>query len=590
MSDKFHFSPRENKANEINWREWGQEAFKEAKDNDKLILLSISAVWCHWCHVMDETSYSYKPNINLINDQFIPIRVDNDKRPDVNKLFNMGGWPTTVVLTPDGDILNGGTYMPEKTLYSFLTNTNRYYKLNKHKADYIGKNDIRFEEPVQSIKNKDFSEDILKEIDNIILKNYDSHYGGFGIEPKFPHTDTLDYLVHRFFNNQEDSMFKIVIKTLDSMANGGIYDHEEGGFFRYSTTRDWSIPHYEKMLEDNAKLLDVYLKVFQITNKGKYLNTCNGIIDYLNSYLLDVEKGVFFGSQDADEHYYGLPKEQRKGKNTPYIDKTIYTNWNALAVSAYTRAYYVLDNPDCLNIAQRCMSFLISNCFDSKDGMCHYYSDSPKMNGILEDQIYTINALIDLYEATSQNKYIYNATNLADLVLEKYYDSKNNGFFDDIVEYDFAPSIKKGEKSIDINSFCAQVFFRLYDYSELKKYKDVAQETLQLFNNLYKSYSFFASSFGRSVLRHLSQPVKISIVGDTNDKSTNDMIFESLKRFIPYKVLEFLDITKDRQRIELNGYNFEQSPAGYICKGEKCLNPVFSPKDMANILQGSEIQ
>lgn len=589
MSDKFHFSPRENRAYEIYWREWDEEAFKEAKEKDKLVLLSISAVWCHWCHVMDETAYSYKPNINLINDEFMPIRVDNDKNPDVNSRYNMGGWPTTVILTPEGEILNGGTYMPDKTLYSFLANTSRYYKVHKRKGGIINKEDIEYKK-LELAKANDISDKILTNIDKAIYIHFDSHFGGFGVEPKFPHEETLDYLIFRYFNNKEEDMFKMITKTLDSMANGGIYDHEEGGFFRYSTTRDWSIPHYEKMLEDNSKLLDVYLKLFQITNEGKYSNTCSGIIDYMNNSLLDIKSGVFWGSQDADEYYYSLTKKDRKSKEAPFIDKTIYTDWNAMAISAYIRAYYVIKDANCLGTAQRAVTFLIKNCFSEKHGMYHYYLDEAQKVGLLDDQTYMINALIDLYEVTSDNQYIYNATNLADLTLKNFYDDKNGGFFDDIVKYDFAPMAKKNEKSIQSNSFAAQVFYRLYDFSTLEKYKKAAEETIFLFGNAYESHSFFASSFGKPVLRYLSNSLKVTIVGDINNKKTSDMTFESLKLFIPFKNVEILDVNKDGEKIILNGYSTEKSPSGYVCKGESCLNPVFTPHDIINLLENNLMQ
>ncbi|HCT63676.1 MAG TPA: thioredoxin domain-containing protein, partial [Lachnospiraceae bacterium] len=371
MSGKFHFSPRENRAHEINWREWGEEAFKEAKEKEKLVLLSISAVWCHWCHVMDEISYSYKPNINFINDEFIPIRVDNDKNPDINKRYNMGGWPTTVILTPKGEILDGSTYMPDKTLYSFLAKTSRYYRLHKRKGSLINKKEMKNTESTLQ-KTNDINEEILTNIDKAIDIHFDSHFGGFGVEPKFFNVETLDYLIFRCFNKKED-MFKMIIKTLDAMANGAIHDDEEGGFFRYSTTRDWSIPHYEKMLEDNAKLLDIYLKMFQLTSEGKYENTAIGIIKYMNNNLLDTKSGAFYGSQAADEYYYSLAKEDRRIKVAPLIDNTIYTDWNAMAISAYTRAYYVLKDANFLSIAQRAATFLIKNCFNEEHGMYHYY-------------------------------------------------------------------------------------------------------------------------------------------------------------------------------------------------------------------------
>lgn len=574
MTDRFHFSPRPNKAHEINWREWGEDAFKEAKDNNKLILLSISAVWCHWCHVMDETAYSYQDNIDLINAEFIPIRVDNDQNPDVNRIYNMGGWPTTAILTPDGKTINGATYLTENKLYTFLLNTHLFYKQkDKEYFKEPSKGEINIP---QASKDIDLNHDILKDIDKTILSIYDPEYGGFGIQPKFLYTDVLDYLIFRFFNKKDNSMFRILTNTLRNMAEGGIYDKEEGGFFRYSTTRDWRIPHFEKMLEDNGGLLDIYLKAYQITNDTSFADTARGIINYLDNTLLNKSNSTFFGSQDADEHYYSLKVSERKSLDTPYIDKTIYTDWNSIAASAYIRASYTLDMPNCLEIAKKCMDFLIDNCFSINQGMHHYYTDSPHKLGILSDQVYTINALIDLYEATFDKKYIDRAYDLGEVVLDRFFDQAQGGFYDDIVSYEFAPNIPKMQKSISLTSFTAQVLFRLHDITSNNEFKDAAVKGIKYFYNSYKLEDIFAANYGKAVLGYFLEGIKISIVGDLKNQETAYMYNKALKKFIPFKIFEFFDVNTKYKEIEQLGYDASKHPAGYICKGESCQSPVFS--------------
>src|SRR5579875_3527969 len=226
MMQDLHFSPRPNRAHEIAWRPWEAATFAQAQAEDKPILLAISAVWCHWCHVMDETSYSDPEVIETINERFIPIRVDNDRRPDVNARYNMGGWPTTAILTPEGDPITGGTYIPPSQLKRTLDQVAELYKT--HKAE--------------------------------IADGFDPEYGGFGYEPKFPQTDALELLLleyrrSRALGSPDERLYNMLAKTALGMARGGMYDHVEGGFFRYSTTRDWSVPHFEKMAEDHGGLL-----------------------------------------------------------------------------------------------------------------------------------------------------------------------------------------------------------------------------------------------------------------------------------------------------------------------------------------------
>jgi uncharacterized protein YyaL (SSP411 family) len=254
----FRFSPRPNRAAEIGWRPWGEKAFQEAQVADKPVLLAISAVWCHWCHVMDETSYSDPDVIRLINERYVPIRVDNDERPDVNRRYNMGGWPTTAFLTPDGEIVHGGTYVPPDTMRSYLASVADLWSAQRSDLAQRVAELREKENEARAPKSGDLSFQIVDQVGSLVRGQYDPQFGGFGREPKFPQPKLLRFLLdeHRRFGYPE--IATMLHRTLGAMASGGMYDHVEGGFFRYSTTRQWEIPHYEKMLEDNADLLAIY--------------------------------------------------------------------------------------------------------------------------------------------------------------------------------------------------------------------------------------------------------------------------------------------------------------------------------------------
>jgi len=300
----------------IQWLEWSKESFEKARAEGKPILLDIKGSWCHWCHVMDDTSYSDPAIVDALNKKFVPIRVDTDKRPDVNRRYNMGGWPTTAFLDGEGKIITGGTYIPPEQLREVIRSVLDLYAKNK------GKVRSKLEPPrIPRATTDPLTESIPKDIATSIAVNFDIDYGGFGFEPKFPQTDSLELALVRYRYHGEKEMLTVVNRTLEKMGKGGLYDHVEDGFFRYSTTRDWTIPHFEKMAEDNARLLATYLKAYQITGNPFFKEKAEGILRYVQSKLADLEKGGFYGSQDADEEYYKLGWMSEKSAAHPALTK-----------------------------------------------------------------------------------------------------------------------------------------------------------------------------------------------------------------------------------------------------------------------------
>src|SRR6059036_2285571 len=318
--------------NKIQWLEWGRESFDKARSLGKPILLDITGSWCHWCHVMDDTSYSDSAVIDLVNKNFIPVRVDTDKRPDVNRRYNMGGWPTTAFLDNEGRIITGGTYIPPQQLREVLRSVLDFYGTNKSR---IGSK-LQLTRIPQA-KNEALSDSITKDIATTIAVNFDIDYGGFGFEPKFPHTDALEYALLRYRYHGEKEMLTVVTKTLDKMGNGGIYDKVEYGFFRYSTTRDWSIPHFEKMAEDNARMLAVYLHAFQLTRRPLYRDRAEGIVKYVNSSLADLEKGGFFGVRmQMRSTTNSIFQAERLGRLPPLIGRFTLTTIRCLSRRSFS--------------------------------------------------------------------------------------------------------------------------------------------------------------------------------------------------------------------------------------------------------------
>ena len=271
-SGDFRFSPRPNRAAQIQWREWSDAAFQEAADTGKPVLLSISAVWCHWCHVMDETSYSNEENIEAINRGFIPIRVDNDRRPDINARYNQGGWPTTAFLTAEGEILAGTTYLPADRLGSVLQQVSDYYSGSREEiAEKVAQVRARRQAAAsRELPDQGPDAEVVTFALDAINQAYDETYGGLGNEPKFPQPETTNLLLDQYVLHKDLPTLHRATNTLDQMRARGIWDKVEGGFFRYSTTKDWEIPHYEKMLEGEAGLLGNYLYAYRVTGDESY--------------------------------------------------------------------------------------------------------------------------------------------------------------------------------------------------------------------------------------------------------------------------------------------------------------------------------
>ena len=303
----------------IPWRDWTPEAFRQAQELDRPILLSIGAVWCHWCHVMDRSTFSDPEVIRRVSEELVPIRVDNDRRPDINSRYNLGGWPTNALLSPEGDMLTGGTYLPPEELLSLIDEVQAYYRERRDELEErIAKRRVR-RARIAELRAKlraPMGPEVVDSVAEAVRQVYDPQYGGFGKAPKFPMPDALDFALAIGYLRREPAFTDIAADTLTAMAEGGIHDAEGGGFFRYATREDWGAPHYEKMLEGNARLLSVYLHAARLLDRPLYWAAARGIVAWLTQ-TARLENGCFAGSQDADEEYYHLPASTRSRRVAP---------------------------------------------------------------------------------------------------------------------------------------------------------------------------------------------------------------------------------------------------------------------------------
>src|SRR4030042_1264485 len=350
--DECRFSPRANRAAEIRWQAWSEEAFAKASAEDKPILLSISAVWCHWCHEMDEASYSDQEVIDLVNERFVPIRVDSDRNPDINSRYNQGGWPSTVFLFPDAAVLAGTTYVPPAGMRSILVRVSNLWKEHKVTIN-VPEEDLLLTKVIEEGPEPD----IVTDIGYAILRAWDRDYGGLGDAPKFPQAESIALALELYMDGYGEDFLSFARSTLEGMLRGGLMDEGEGGFFRYSTTRDWTLPHYEKMLSDNVALLSVLLRAYKTMGFPLLREAAIKTAEYIKKTLSDGQSR-FYGSQDADEAYYNALPEERLRMKSPAVDKTVYTDWAAQAAIVFIQTGALLDNREYTDIGMREPAFL----------------------------------------------------------------------------------------------------------------------------------------------------------------------------------------------------------------------------------------
>jgi uncharacterized protein YyaL (SSP411 family) len=574
----FHFSPRANRAHEIRWREWGEDAFEAARSEGKPVLLALSAVWCHWCHVMDETTYSDEGVITFINERFVPVRVDNDQRPDINARYNMGGWPTTAFLTPDGETLAGGTYIAPDQMKDVLPKVYTHFVGNREEIDQKAAEMREERQGLYTQGAGPLDDAALKDVLKAVMNNYDPLYGGLGEAPKFPHTDAIGLLLYAHRRDGDPDPLHMARKTLEMMYAGEVYDREWNGFFRYATRRDWSEPHYEKMLEDEAGLLQNALGLFRITREAAHREIAEGIIAYVEWKLRDEEAGYFYGSQDADEEFYALDSEGRRDRQEPYIDRTCYTSWNAQMISAYLEASWTLDRPELAERAAQALNYLWDRL--QRDGMMHRYVDEkgePQVPGLLADQARTAVALLDAYEVTAEPEWLERAEQVAGVLTEHFVDTETGGVWDTWASG--GPGrLGERQKSIPENAVCAEVFRRLGAMTREERHTETARRTLEAFAGLYSRMGHFAAGYAMQADMVLNPPAEINIIGKLPEAGA--LHRAALDLAAPGRTVQVMDPERDSARLAALGLPAEPSPAAYVCAGKACSAPVQDPKQL----------
>ena len=568
----FRFSPNPNQARQVNWLPWGEDAFAKAQSENKPVLLLVSAVWCYWCHVMDESSYSDPDVARYINQHVVAIRVDNDHRPDINTRYNVGGWPTTAFLTGHGGLIAGATYLPPDQFLAMLTEVQRAYQEQKPQL-YEQANTLlrQRREQVGRVAAGHEVEDVL--VDRIargVSGAYDVLNGGFGTEPKFPNAPILQFLTHLLRSTGEDIYGVMLRKTLDRMADGEIFDREEGGFFRHCANSDWSVAQHEKMLEDNLSLARVYLDAYLLLGNERYRQVASQTINYLMGHLFDHRVPGFHGSQGAHSEYFALPLASRRRQPAPPADPSCYVNSSSQAVSLFLDASWTLPQPDLANIALGVLETI--DGMAREDRLSHVYTETGPNQGsaFLTDWAHLLNALLDAYYHTSQERYLERARNVATELVGRFSDDARGGFFDIEEKEATLGYLGVREKPLPENVVAARGLLRLHHATRNDDYREVARLTLSAYVEAYRDYGEFASSYGNAVHLFLNSPVEITVEGHPEDAATQAMLTAAARVPYPHLVIKPLPVS-----------NADAGARAHLCLDTVCLPPVSDPEALA---------
>ena len=493
----------------IHWLPWGADAFARASRERRPVLLSITAAWCRACHEMDRTTYADAAVAALIGDRFVPVRVDADRRPDINERYNLGGWPTTAFLTAGGALITGGTFVPVDRMAGVLMQVaaaaaaaedaaehaaedaaeNAEYaehaaehaehgaehaaeyaehaaEYAEHAAEYAEHGAEHGAEHAEhaaedAAENAEYAEgaphagqaDLLGDlqIDESVFGTFDAQHGGFGGAPKFPHAAPLQLAMARFRETGDDRWRHIVERTLDAMADH-LWDRDGGGFFRYAAARDWQLPQDEKLLETNASLLRVYAEAAIVFGRDADRDRCAAIAAFITTSLR-AETGGYYGS-DAE--------------------RVLYADSNAAAAGALLGAATVLDDSALAQEALASFERVILLCYKPGLGVAHYFDGSARVRGLLGDQVATIAALLDAYDVSDLEPYRMMAEELGHIMVRDAWDAAAGGFFDRAPGPEDVGLLRGRRKPFVANAEAAAALARLSRLEPRKGFPDPA--------------------------------------------------------------------------------------------------------------------
>ena len=668
---------RQHADNPVDWYPWSDEALDRARTEDKPILLSIGYSACHWCHVMAHESFEHEPTAAMMNDLFVNIKVDREERPDLDDIYMQavqamsrghGGWPMTVFLLPDGRPFYGGTYFPPEARQGMpgfrdvLAAVDDAYRNRRADVEKMA-NDLTqgLQREVLGIGGlaSDLTPDLLDTAYEKLAQSFDRAHGGFGGAPKFPQPMNLEFLLRTYARTGNQDALDHLTFTLRQMARGGIYDQIGGGFHRYSVDAVWLVPHFEKMLYDNAQLSRVYLHAYQVTGDAFFKTIAEEIYDYVLREMTSPEGG-FYSTTDADSdgvegkffvwttdelrdllgddakiavEYWGatergnfeganilyVPSDEavaaerlnlsvaelrskladikdtlfaaRTQRVNPGLDDKIVTSWNGLMLASLSEAARVLKRADYHDAAVRCADFLLDQMLTGDGRLLRTYRDGQaKIDGYLEDYAALIDALIQLYQTTFDERWFKQARAFADAALS-HFRAPDGGFFDTSSEHETLIARPRGlqdNATPSGSSLIVRGLAELAAYTGSPDYDDAAHAALKLITAALREYP---QAFGEAIKAAdmlISGIAEIAIVGAPDDAATQALIDVVQQPYRPNAIAALAPANVEGETtIPLLNYRVMRggAPTVYVCHNFACQMPVTTPEAVERLLK-----
>ena len=659
--------------NPVDWYPWGEEALARARDEDRPILLSIGYSACHWCHVMERESFENDAIAELMNQYFVNIKVDREERPDLDAVYmeavqmltGSGGWPMTVFLTPDGKPFYGGTYFPPVDRHNMpgfprlLETVSQAYR-NSHSE--IQRVTGQLTEQMGRTANMPrgtgaLDESILHNAYNQLATNFDYQNGGVGSAPKFPQAMTLEILLRYHAHGHNARALSMLDLTLEKMARGGIYDQVGGGFHRYSTDTYWLVPHFEKMLYDNALLARLYLHAWLATGRSLYRRITEETLDYVLREMTG-EHGGFFSATDADSEgeegkffvwspdeieavlgaeeaalfngFFGVTQrgnfegknilnitvkaadyaqrqgvtlehlvdviqrgrlalwQEREKREHPLLDDKALASWNGLMLRAFAEAGAALERQDYLDAAAKNAEFLLTELRPNGLLLRTFRKGQAKLPGFLEDYSFVADGLLALYEATFERRWLDAAVELANQMVELFWDEGAEAFYDtgrDHEELVIRPRDVFDNAQPCGGSVASDLLLRL---SVATGNEDYAAKSIAPLRTLAELMGRAPAGTGRWLAAldfYLSTPKEVAVIGPTGDPATADLLRTVNGRYLANRVLvgandEGTASASGLPLLEGRGM-VDGKPTAYVCEDYACQLPVTDAEALA---------
>jgi uncharacterized protein YyaL (SSP411 family) len=644
--------------NPVDWYPWGKEALERARKEDKPILLSIGYSACHWCHVMAHQSFENEAIAALMNEKFINIKVDREERPDIDSVYmeavqtltGRGGWPLTVFLTPEGEPFYGGTYFPPEDrdglpgLPRVLDAAAEAYHQRRQDIEATAqKLKETMSRPIAAA-TQPLVEDVLVKAYLSLKQGYDSSNGGFGTAPKFPQPLALDYLLRYYHRHRDETALEVVTYSLEKMARGGIYDQIGGGFHRYATDGHWQVPHFEKMLYDNAQLSQVYLHAYLVTGDGLFRSIATETLDYVLREMTDA-KGGFYSAQDADTEgtegtyylwtpqeiigavgeadsrevikYYGVTEkgnfdernilhvtaekaeaeliakskaallEKRQQRVRPGRDEKVLASWNGLMLASLAEAACVLNRQDYLAAATANGRFLLDTMISDGRLKHSYMGGEAKIDGYLDDYALVIEGLLSLHLATFGGRWLTQAIKLAEIMVDEFWDKKEETFYDTSRGHEdlfVRPRSTYDGVLPSPGSAAAIALLKLSRLTGNQEWQRLAVQSLRSVRELMQRHPLGFANWLSALDFYLSRPMEIAIIGPRDDPATGELLKIICSTWLPNKVAAARD-PNDPAPAELPLFEgrvmVDGKPAAYVCRDYACKAPITDPAKLS---------